>query len=52
MQLRRIWDSKMAVSDNENISVLGSNISLQGETGKTTSNLGNVFWYFGVDMKG
>jgi len=52
MQLRRIWDNKMAVSDNQNISALGRKISLQGKAGKATSKLGNAFWYFGVDLKG
>jgi len=42
----------MAVSANDIISALGGNISLQGETGKASSNLGNDFWYFGVQLKG
>jgi hypothetical protein len=33
----------MAISANENISALGKKISLQGEIGNATSNLGNVF---------
>jgi len=33
----------MAVSAHENISALGGKIFLHGETGNTSSNLGNVF---------
>jgi hypothetical protein len=33
----------MAVSAFENISSLGGKISLQGKTGKASSNAGNIF---------